>query len=363
MKRLTTLAAALLVCGAAPAQERIPGTDSRVTVTGRGMACGDTLRYDWSGTSVRVKFLGKTLKMVCADSGADWFNVFTDKDIAPAEDSRLKVSGGEFRTVTLFEGRKKGEHEIILQKRTEGEQGTFSILAFETDGRFLQAGGQKGRHIEFVGDSYTCGYGTEASGRDEPFRPEEENANLTYASILGRYFDAGVNLVSHSGRGITRNYGDGDPGNTMPVRYLRTLDGNPSFMWDPSSAPYKPDIVVIYLGTNDFSTGRQPLLESWLADYKGLLQTIRSWYGPDVPVLCAAAPSGREMGGYVEKAARECGLPNVHWMAIESGAYNMENDLGASWHPNYGGQRKVASSLAPYIATLTGWELPSKILE
>lgn len=45
----------------------------------------------------------------------------------------------------LAEGLGKGEHEVILQKRTEGEQGRFTAHSFITEGEILQAKGRKER--------------------------------------------------------------------------------------------------------------------------------------------------------------------------------------------------------------------------
>ena len=47
-------------------------------------------------------------------------------------------------------------------------------------------------------------------------------------------------------------------------------------------------------------------------------------------------------------------------MTISKFAYNHDDDLGASFHPNYKGQKKVASCMIPYISTLTGWEMTEK---
>lgn len=37
---------------------------------------------------------------------------------------------------------------------------------------------------------------------------------------------------------------------------------------------------------------------------------------------------------------------------------------GANWHPNYqGGQKKMAMLITPYIASITGWNFPTKAVE
>lgn len=356
MKRIITLIL-LLSCISLKAVT-IPGTDSKVSYIGRTFTNENTVSFDWSGTTIRIRFSGTSLKMFCTQEGHDWFNVWVDKDPVAAEDSKFKTEAGE-QTVTVCSGLRKGIHEVTIQKRTEGEQGCITVNGFETDGAFLAPNEPNLRNIEFIGDSYTCGYGTEASDRNQPFRAEEENCNLTYAAIIGRYFGADITLISHSGKGIVRNYGGDSPQETMPVKYPRMFDcHHQDVKWNPAEAEYTPDIVVIYLGTNDFSTSEQPSIESWCSNYKKLIGEVRGFYGDMVPILCVASKAGTLMHQYVEAAATRCGYANVHWTSIQVDAHNDVSDLGASWHPNYSGHRKVASCMIPYISTLTGWEMP-----
>lgn len=361
MKRILTLI--FLLCCANIGATTIPGSDYKVRYIGRTLTEGNKVSFDWSGTTIRIRFSGTCLKMFCIQDGSDWFNVWVDKAPVAKEDSKFKTESGE-QTVTLCSGLRRGSHEVIIQKRTEGEQGCITVNGFETDGAFLSPDEPKLRHIEFIGDSYTCGYGTEAADRSQPFRGEEENCNLTYAAIAGRYFDADIMLVAHSGRGIVRNYDGNDEPNTMPVRYSQVFDDHRTdFKWDASECEYTPDIVVIYLGTNDFSTGKQPSIESWCSGYRDLIGKIRSNYGELVPILCVASKADTLMHQYVQTAAESCGYSNVHWTSIQHDAHNEGSDLGASWHPNYSGHRKVASCIIPYISTLTGWDMPFKTIE
>ena len=38
----------------------------------------------------------------------------------------------------------------------------------------------------------------------------------------------------------------------------------------------------------------------------------------------------------------------------------VERDMGADWHPNYQGQKKIAMTLIPQISAIMGWELTDK---
>lgn len=336
-----------------------PGSDSRIEYTGRVLKEGTNISYDWSGVYFRVKFNGSYLAMKCSDSKNSWFNLWIDKEMSPEADRKFIVAAKD-TLIVLAEGLGKGEHEVILQKRTEGEQGRFTVHSFLSEGEILQADGRKDRHIEFIGDSYTCGYGTESDDRDDPFLAETENCNLTYAAITSRYFGADFNLVSHSGQGIARNYDNAGPGYHMPHRYKQTFNAAKEPLWDASQAPYTPDIVVIYLGTNDFSTGQQPNEINFRNNYIALLQRIKSNYGAGIPILCMGSNANPYIYDYIRSAVIVSGLKNVAYMTVSNFAHNYEDDMGASWHPNYQGHIKVASCMIPYISTLTGWEMEEK---
>ena len=249
----------------------------------------------------------------------------------------------------------------MIQKRTEAEQGRATFRAFEVEGSFLQADGLRERVIEFIGDSYTCGYGSENSVREDPFRPEDENPSKTYADILGRYFGADVIRTAHSGQGIDRNYNEAGRGWHMPQRYLQTFDLAKEPAWEFQGG--KPDITVIYLGTNDFSTGRQPGFPEFKAGYDRLLQAVKAHYGEAHPILCVAPKHSLDHHDYIRRVVETCGLPNVYYAGLPVEVHNNDSDLGASWHPNYTGHLKKAYSLIPVVSTLTGWPMENKPVE
>ena len=336
-----------------------PGSDSRIEYTGRTEVKGNDVSYDWSGVYFRVRFNGPYLAMKCSDSKNCWFNLWVDKEMTPEADRKFLVAAKD-TVIVLAEGLGKGEHEVILQKRTEGEQGRFTVHSFLSEGEILQAEGRRERHIEFIGDSYTCGYGTESPDRDDPFLAETENCNLTYAAIASRYFGADFNLVSHSGQGICRNYDDYGRGYNMPDRYSQTFDCDKENTWDAGKAPYTPDIVVIYLCTNDFSTARQPHEDIFAGRYIELLKKIKANYGEDIPILCMASNVTPFSFDHIRNACLMSGLSNVSYMGMTVNVHNHSTDLGASAHPNYKGQIKVASNVIPYISSITGWDMEEK---
>ena len=361
MKRIITLLVLAAAVCSASAREKVPASDSRITFVGRTLVTEGAVSFDWSGVYARIAFTGGYLALEAGDTGRDYFNVWIDKE--PVADPDKVVIIDRDTTVVLFQvrERKPQAHRVVIQKRTEGLQGRATFRAFEAEGQFLQADGLRERLIEVVGDSYTCGFGTENSVRNDPFRPEDENPAKTYADILGRYFGADIIRVAHSGLGIDRNYDDALRGLHMPLLYLQTFDTAKEPAWEFSGA--RPSIMIIYLGTNDFSTGRQPGFQEFKAGYVRLLQAIKAHYGEEHRILCVAPKHSPDLHDYVRRVVESCGLPAVWYAGLPEQIHDNDSDLGASWHPNYTGHLKKAFSLIPVVSTLTGWPMENKPVE
>ena len=342
--------------------ETIAATDSRVTFVGRAEVEDGSLRFDWPATYFRVAFTGKSLAMRVSENKRNYYAVWVDMPTS-AEPTRIVEVKGNDTIIDLVlaadvKKSKVKEHQVIIQKRTEAGCGTTTVHAFMTDGKFVQAAPMKERQIEFIGDSYTCGYGVDALSRRDPFTDETENASRTYASIVSRYFDADYMAIAHSGRGICRNAGSNIPWEVMPDLYEYTIDRDSTTRWSVEQSEFRPDITVIYLGTNDFSSYMMPDFNKFRKGYMRMLTEVKANYGEDHPILCVASKVSDYQFVYVRNVVNNCGLKNVHYLGyFPSQHLGTDEDLGAGWHPNYNGQQKIAYSIIPYIATITGWGL------
>ena len=362
--------------------ETIPAIDNRVTFVGRTAVDGTSVSFDWTATYFRIAFAGKSLTMKASDlkvGAADeaaaaklhnYYAVWIDAPTSATPHRIIEVKPGE-NIIELVDPNyliksRRSVHEVIVQKRTEGEQGRTTIHEFTTDGQFFQATPLRERMLEFVGDSYTCGYGIDAPTKEERFSPETENASRSYAAIVSRYFGADYIAVAHSGMGIARNYNSKFPKWYMADRYLQTfdMDSTKATRWNAEDYDFKPAMTIVYLGANDFSVSMQPKYESFRDHYYRLIKYTKDNYGEDHPVLCVATKTHEFLGEYVRELAKNCGMKNVHYLVYCPAQHNHTNeDLGADVHPNYNGQKKKAYSIIPYIATMTGWGLQDAIVE
>lgn len=356
------LVLAFVLCGQqarAMKEKRTQLPNDHVTFTGRTATTDKGVSYDWSGVYMQTAFSGTCVAVEMAESDTSYHNVFIDDRLT----GKIKVYGKEPHRVTLATGLSKGSHKLRLQRATEGMYSLTTVSAVITERQSsLAPVAPKQRFIEVYGDSYTCGFGTESLKAEDPFLLETENCNDAYGCLIARYFDADYQLVCHSGQGIIRDYGEKGQQSeeNMLTRHDQVFDTHNSKV--KYQFERRPDIVLVNLGTNDFSTIICPTPEQYVGNYLQLIKSLRKHYGA-VPILCVTPHSaGRYLLAALQLLHERCvGEEQVFFAEPMPGVVNYE-DLGASWHPNREGQRKIAMTLIPKVSAITGWKLEDRVV-
>jgi len=337
--------------GAPLVPESCPTTaDLGVRLIGRHDGCTQGgVRQAWSGAGFVARFEGTGLAFD-QDGPAVEYTLVVDGVVQP------KVVTTAGRTTTMaVSGLSPGEHSVEVRRRGEASFGTTTLYAVEaSDGSLLSAPAEPSRLIEIVGDSITCGYGNEGPDVSCSFSSETENHYMTYGAILARAFGAELSAVAWSGRGVVSNYG-GEAGPTLPDLYERAIPADDSSVWGFRA---QPALVIINLGTNDYSTENDPATEHFVAGYESLLTTIRARY-PEAMILCTVGPllSGTDLviarsniaAAVMARAA--AGDDRVHSVEM-----NTQNDSpGCDWHPSIATHTAMADELSPVVQQLLGW--------
>jgi len=216
----------------------------------------------WPGVEVRLRLHGEGLQVSLDDTGPDWLQVEVDGQ--PTRGVQLQ------RGVQTLEVRmdRAGAHTVSFIKRTEALVGTIQYLDFEPENGHLLEMEHRKRLFQVIGDSMTCGFGNEASGPNDPFKPETEDAYQTYGLMAGRALDANVELIAWSGRKMW-------PDQTIGAIYDLDVPSDPSSTCDFRGEP--PEAIVINIGTDDFRPGI-PDEGEWTGAYKGFIGRLRSHY-------------------------------------------------------------------------------------
>lgn len=364
-KRLQLLAVAfLLALGCAHASTTLPlngetfrANDSRIQYIGRvSVSPTGIARFNYPGVTIQARFQGTSLRMVCRPK-TGFFMVSIDG----AEAFKVSFDSEKDSVVSLCTALPQGIHSVRAMYVIEGLYRTPEFHAFVLDEgcQLAEPTALSERTIEFIGNSITCGFGTESIKASDPFEESTENHWYTYARIVADSLQARYHCVARSGIGVYRNAGGPREGNrdNMRWQYPYTLFNQHDEAWDFST--YQPRLVCVNLGTNDFSGGLCDL-KRYEDAYRQFLGQLRSHY-PKAKIVMLTGP----MLGEKENNEQQAILNKIQEDARRQGDQEVfrfdfspqRGDLGygASWHPSKTQQEKMAAELLPYLRKLMDW--------
>jgi len=252
-------------------------------------------------------------------------------------------------------GLEEGAHVVRIDVATESQAGPNRFGGFLLPPAATPLPVQaRMRRIEFIGDSHTVGYGNSSAGRDcsEADVWATTDTTRAYGPLVARHYDADYRINAISGRGIVRNYGGGG-GDTLPQAY-------PYVLFDHSvkdiDSAWQPQVAVIALGTNDFSTPlnageawktREALHAEYVQAYVAFVQSLRARYPQTRFLLWATDGAEGEIRMQVLKVVEQLhqsGEQRVDFVPVDG--LGME---GCNWHPSTADHRHIADVLVRSI--------------
>ncbi|WP_255948616.1 SGNH/GDSL hydrolase family protein [Streptomyces odontomachi] len=336
------------------------GAQSGFHTVGRVKDAGDgTVQYTWPGIYFEGRFRGTGVGIVLADSDNDY-----DVQVDGATVATLVLPG---QTTYWVDQLADAEHSVRLVKRTESTwaAGRFGGFVAAPGGEVLAPPAARSRQIEFIGDSYTAGYGNVSGTRDCSSNGgvnRNSDADLSFGALTAHGLDADYQINAFSGRGMVRNYGGGDPGTDFRTYYDRALLNVEGDVWSVPSS-WRPQVVVIGLGINDFSTAlgagekwstQDELIADYESAYHGFLDKLRARYGAgSFLVVSATAVSGTT--AFADTAQRivadrnQRGDDRIGYWYYDDPSLDR---LGCDWHPSVHDDRIISGLLDDYLATL-----------
>ena len=309
--------------------------------------------FGWSDSAIFARFggTGATLRM---DGSPNQFQVVIDGTALP---SVLKVVSGttQYQVAT---GLSAGTHELIVWKRTEGNQGDNRFLGLDVvGGQLLTASPAPDRRIEVYGDSITAGYGLDGQNCSG-YQQDKQNSYLTYAAVAARALSAELHAVAWSGIGMYRNYNEAGPSTeNMPAVYARISAVQKTSNWDFST--WNPHAVVVNLGTNDASTHGDPAAP-YETNYLDFVRTLRLKY-PDTFFVLTIGPmlSGDALTlirTHIQNVIKtRAGEGDSKMSYLEFPTQSQSDGIGCDSHPNATTNAKMATALVSELKTRLSW--------
>lgn len=323
-----------------------------VKVTGRAADAGDAIgpawTRQWPGTYFETAFSGEA---VAFRVGAG--DVILD----------VRVDGGTPQTLERPEpglyrlaGLATGTHTLRVDVASESQAGPTTFGGF-----FTQPGSQsqplpaRETQLEFIGDSHTVGYANLSGQRecegDEVWATTATSRGI--APLAAAMFSADYQVNAISGRGVVRNYGGAD-GDTLPQAY-------PYLLFDKETAyaatDWTPEVIVIALGTNDFSTplnegepwaDRAALREAYADAYMWFVLELRRRHPQAGFVLWIADRPEGEISTALQHVVDKLGVRGER--RVEMVIVSDLEMTACHWHPSLGDNQRVATALNAAIA-------------
>lgn len=303
--------------------------------------------YQWPGAYFEATFKGTSVYFTVGP-GDGILHVWVDSQPVG---SLVKPADGSYRV----DGLEHGTHTIRIEVANENQAApaTFRGFALPPNGKAL-ASRERARQIEFIGDSYTVGYGNISPTRecttDEVWATTD--TSKAFGPIVARHYDADYQINAISGRGIVRNW-DGTAGDPLPAAY-------PFVLFDKKT-PYKdktwrPQIIVIELGTNDFSTplhpeerwkSRDELHADFESTYVRFVKQLRARSPNAFFILMASDGAEGEIQAEVQKVLSQ--LQAAGENRIDFIPMNALAMTGCHHHPSTADGKTVADSLIRFI--------------
>lgn len=351
---LNAAAASLLLAGAASGEPRVirmsePATvaTSDMHVVGRTLTLADgSLRHQWPGLYFESAFEGRSIDFTVG-RGDVILNILIDgKPVGTLS----KPAAGRYRVADL----PRGKHLARVAVLTESQAGPNEFGGFTIPEGKPLAAPRRERQIEFIGDSHTVGYGNTSTTREctEAEVWATTDNTRAFGPTTARHFDADYRINAISGRGIVRNY-NGFAADTLPQAY-------PFALFDHSAraddAAWHPQVIVISLGTNDFSTplhdgerwaSREALHADYEATYVRFVQQLRAAQPQAFFILWATDMAEGEIQAEVRKVMerlRTAGEERIAFVPVNGLAMT-----GCHWHPSVADDDVIAAKLTAFI--------------
>ena len=302
-----------------------------------GRVAASDAAFGWPGSGFMLRFEGTSLSVTLVDAGQNSLEI--ELDDVP---QRLDLQAGQHR-YQLADGLQQGAHVVRATRRTEGWIGDTLFVSAETDGSFLPAEASAEEMVA-IGDSITAGYGVEGVGPGCKFTPGTENQYLTYAAVAARSLGMELTTLAVSGIGLSR-------ARKGTKTMLDVIDNE---TLSRSGTPGLPDervsAVVINLGTNDFSDGKNP--SDFGGEYAKLLSRLRYQF-PKAYLYAALGP----MMPQKDFDTAENAIKAVVQTSVAKGESRLRylnlrvkpKDFGCNWHPSRSTQAAMADLLEQAI--------------
>jgi hypothetical protein len=230
-----------------------PKTLANLRILGR--TGKDAINFYWTGSGIELDLYGSELWIqldVDWSWGEPWIAVLEKGQLL----IRFPLQQGK-QWYLLFRGLDaSASHHITVLRETQAWSDpatSIKLTSIKFDGSLHKLTDPRLR-IEFLGDSYTSGEGSLGTPQDTEWLPIWFSATYNYARLAAVELKADFRILSQAGWGLLGSYNN-HPKEGLAQYYDQICGVVPSGKGSNTNkndfSAWKPDVIVIALGTND----------------------------------------------------------------------------------------------------------------
>jgi Carbohydrate esterase 2 N-terminal/GDSL-like Lipase/Acylhydrolase family len=306
-------------------------------------------RFWQPGVYITARFTGNSCQVILNDEVL-WGSFHNYLEIVvDGKPARIQTKTKR-DTIIVAEGLSRGVHTLVICKNTEANIGWLELVGIRCE-QLVKPETKPQRKIEFIGNSITCGTGSDISetpcGKGK--WQDQHNAYLSYGAVTARKFNAQYHLSAVSGIGVMHSCCNMNV--IMPEVFDKISMRNDTITWDFNK--YQPDVVTVCLGQND---GIQDSA-IFCRNYISFIKRLRGYY-PYARIVCLSSPmADASLGVFMKKTLTAV----VHEMnkSGDNGIYkyffSKQYHQGCDSHPDLAEHQLIAGELETYLKNIMKW--------
>jgi lysophospholipase L1-like esterase len=303
----------------------------------------------WSpGVYISMRFTGNSITAVINDqvlwnSNHNYLQIIVD-DTMKRIQTKAKTN---FITVSHLSD---GPHTLTICKNTESNIGYIEFAGVYCTKLITPAPKAK-RKIEFIGNSITCGMGSDASeipcGKAGWY--DQHNAYMAYGPLTARALNAQWHLSAVSGIGLMHSCCNMNI--IMPPVFNKIDLRGDSVQWNFKQ--YQPDVLTVCLGQND---GIQDSVVFCKA-YIDFIHQLRIYYPKTQIVLLTSPMADEKLKAVLKKQiiAIVNDINRKNHTKLSYYFFSRSFNGGCDYHPSMSEHQLIAKELTAYLKKLMRW--------
>ena len=323
---------------------------------------GSGIEFEYTGTGLEITFLGDS-STYSENSYVNWRDsarVQVCVDGRVVLDTTIKKDKETYTICEENVGLPNEKHVVKIIKLSEPRMSLVAVgeIMVQAEEAPIPTP-YKEKYVEFIGDSITCGYGIDTEDELCPFSTGTENVTKAYAYLAANELNIDYSMVSYSGHGLVSGW--------TPDCNVPNLNELVQPYYDITAYSYNtfrdiksqeivwgferiPDVIVINLGTNDFSYTQRDAskMKEFENAYVQFIHKVRG-INTKSHIICSLGIMGNELFATISNAVdlyrNQFGDSNVS--TFEFSVQTPEIDgYAADYHPSAATHVKAAVQMA-----------------